>query len=86
MTVIPRLVKLRSSSLLTSASSSGTIPGQVLQQRDLDPPTSANILANSTPTAPRPDDHDVLRQGVHLEDVVAGDYVLPVWGRGPAET
>ena len=53
MTVMPRLVKLRSRSLLTSASSSGTICGRYSSSVTLTP-TSWNMLANSTPTAPAP--------------------------------
>ena len=53
MTVMPRLVKLRSTSLLTSASSSGTIPGRYSSSVTLTP-TSLYMLANSTPTAPAP--------------------------------
>ena len=53
MTVMPRFVKLRSSSLLTSGSSSGTMPGRYSSTVTLTP-TSANMLANSTPTAPAP--------------------------------
>ena len=53
MTVMPRFVKLRSSALLTSASSSGTICGRYSSSVTLTP-TSWNMLANSTPTAPAP--------------------------------
>ena len=53
MTSMPRLVKLRSTTLLTSASSSGTICGRYSRTVTLTP-TSWNMLANSTPTAPAP--------------------------------
>ncbi len=53
MIVTPRLVKLRSTTLLTSASSSGTIWGRYSRTVTLTP-RSAYMLANSTPTAPAP--------------------------------
>ena len=83
MTVIPRFVKLRSSSLLTSASSSGTICGQVLEQRHLDPDVVEQAGELDADGA-RADDHDVLGQRLELEDVVAGQDPLAV-GREPGQ-
>jgi hypothetical protein len=53
MTVMPRLVNERSTTLLTSPSSSGTICG-AYSRTVTATPTSWNIDANSTPTAPAP--------------------------------
>ena len=82
MTVMPRLVKLRSTTLLTSASSSGTICGRYSSSGHLDAEVVVHAGELDADRA-RPDDDDVLRQRVDLEDVVAGDDALAVGRRGP---
>ena len=77
MTVMPRWVKLRSSTLLTSASSSGTIGGRYSSSVTFDPDVVVHAGELDADRA-GPDDDDVLGQRVHLEDVVAGDDPLAV--------
>ena len=57
-------------------------PGQVLEHGHLDPDVVEHRRELDADRA-GPDDHDVLGQGVHLEDVVARDDALAVRGRGP---
>ena len=85
MTVMPRRVKLRSSSWLTSRSSSGTIGREVLEERHLD---AEVVVHRGELDADRAgaDDDDVLRQRVGGEDVVRGDDPLRRPARGRAAT
>ena len=77
MTVMPRLVKLRSSELADLGVLERDDLGQVLEQRHLDPDVVEHAGELDADRA-RPDDDDVLGQRVHPEDVVAGDDPLAV--------
>ena len=85
MTVMPRFVKLRSSDLADLGVLERDDLRQVLEQRDLDADVVEHAGELDADRAGA-DDDDVLRQGVHLEDVVARDDPLAVRGRGPAAT
>ena len=77
MTVMPALVKLRSSAWLTSPSSSGTIAGRYSSSGHLDADVVEHRRELDADRAGA-DDDDVLRQRVQPEDVVAGDDPLAV--------